>query len=315
MNKKRIYVLYTGGTLGMLPTEQGLQPAAGWLGQQLAQMPCLLTEEMPEFVVHEYQPLLDSSDITPVHWQHMAQDITEHYDAYDGFVVLHGTDTMAYSAAGLYYFLTGLSKPVIFTGSQLPLSVPDSDAPNNLRNAFYVAARADITQVAVLFDQQLIAGNRATKFDAQDKSGFISLNAEPLLSWDTPFLQLPESTVRVTKNPPVQLRPYQPRNVAVLHIYPGMNFTLLDAFFDQPWDTLILHSFGSGNVPQHPVLREALHRLRQRGVQLINCTQCPSGEVQQNYASGYWLADLGVLSAGNKSIESTIAWAHLGCPI
>lgn len=310
MAKKQIYVVYTGGTLGMQKTERGFRPVPNWFEQQLRSLSEFNSPEMPEFTLHEYSPLLDSSDIHPQHWQTIAQDIIDNYEHYDGFVVLHGTDTMAYTAAGLHYLLESLTKPVILTGAQLAIGEPNTDTIRNVRNALYAAAFSDINQVSLLFDKHLLKAEYATKFDAQNLNGFASFNAEPLLAWTEEFLQLPET---LTENKPhslPKLKELTPKKIGLITFYPGMDFEFLTAYLKQDWHTIILYSFGAGNIPQHPMLWQSLKEAVAAGVQLINCTQCAKGEVQIKYASGYMMAELGVLSAGDKTLESTLAWAY-----
>lgn len=310
MAKKQIYVVYTGGTLGMQKTERGFRPVPNWFEQQLRSLPEFNSPEMPGFTLHEYSPLLDSSDIHPQHWQTIAQDIIDNYEGYDGFVVLHGTDTMAYTAAGLHYLLESLTKPVILTGAQLAIGEPNTDAVRNVRNALYAAAFSGINQVSLLFDKHLLKAEYATKFDAQNLNGFASFNAEPLLAWTEEFLQLPETLTAAKTHSLPKLKKLTPKKVGLITFYPGMDFDFLATYLNQKWDTVILHSFGAGNIPQHPMLWQSLKELTAAGVQLINCTQCKKGEVQIKYASGYMMAELGVQSAGDKTLESTLARAY-----
>ncbi len=149
MQKKSIYVAYTGGTIGMQRSDKGYIPVSGHLQRQLALMPEFHRPEMPDFTIHEYAPLMDSSDMTPEDWQHIAADIKAHYDEYDGFVILHGTDTMAFTASALSFMLENLGKPVIVTGSQIPLAELRSDGQINLLNALYVAANYPINEVTL----------------------------------------------------------------------------------------------------------------------------------------------------------------------
>lgn len=310
MTRKRVLIIYTGGTLGMQKTERGFRPVPNWLAEQLASLPALHTQEMPTYELIEYSPLLDSSDILPEHWANIANDIAKNYQQFDGFVVLHGTDTMAYTAAALHYLLENLSKPVIITGSQIPLSEENSDAPANIRNALYAAAYSGLQQVGLLFHRRLLAGNYATKFSAQALDGFASPNADPLLQWNDEYLQL--RPIASSANNHLKVKPFSPKKVIVLTFHPGMNFELLAAWLKQPWDAVILHSFGSGNIPQNPQLLEILAWLAKQKTTLYNVSQCPHGEVQANYASGYWLAELGVISQGKLSLESSVAFAHIG---
>lgn len=311
MAKKRVFIIYTGGTLGMQKTERGFRPVPNWFEEQLVSLPELHSAEMPEYELLEYSPLLDSSDILPEHWARMAQDIAERYDQFDGFVVLHGTDTMAYTAAALHYLLEDLSKPVIVTGSQIPLSEPSSDAPANVRNAIYAAAHSGLQQVGLLFHRQILAGNYATKFSAQALDGFASPNAKPLWQWQEEFLSLPTSEPSSAEVAPLKIKPLAPKRVTVVTFHPGMEFKLVGHWLDQAWDAVILHSFGAGNIPQHPLLLDMLRQLANRGVKLYNCTQCLEGEVQTKYASGYLMAEMGVISCGKQTLEATLVQAHL----
>ena len=170
--KKRIYIAYTGGTIGMRPTASGYAPAPGFLEAQLAAMPELRSELMPEYDIHEYTPLLDSSNITPTEWMTIAQDLAAHYEDYDGFIVLHGTDTMAYTASALAFMLQGLRKPVIFTGSQIPLCEVRNDARENLITVLLLAARYAIPEVCLYFGDALLRSCRAVKVNAEGFDAF-----------------------------------------------------------------------------------------------------------------------------------------------
>jgi L-asparaginase len=163
MQKKSIYVAYTGGTIGMQRSEHGYVPVSGHLQRQLALMPEFHRPEMPDFTIHEYDPLMDSSDMTPEDWQHIADDIKAHYNDYDGFVILHGTDTMAYTASALSFMLENLSKPVIVTGSQIPLAELRSDGQINLLNSLYVAANFPINEVTLFLTTASIAATARRK--------------------------------------------------------------------------------------------------------------------------------------------------------
>src|SRR5690554_577998 len=181
MTKKRIYVAYTGGTIGMQKSAQGYIPVPGFLTECVQRMPEFFREEMPSFTIHEYAPLMDSSDMSPSDWQHIAEDIKRQYHQYDGFVILHGTDTMAYTASALSFMFENLGKPVIITGSQIPLAALRSDGQTNLLNALYIAANYPIHEVSLFFNNQLFRGNRATKADADGFDAFASPNFSPLL--------------------------------------------------------------------------------------------------------------------------------------
>ncbi|MGK0269268.1 MAG: L-asparaginase, partial [Paraglaciecola sp.] len=174
--KKHIYVAYTGGTIGMRPSSQGFIPAAGFLTETLAKMPEFHRDEMPSFTIQEYDKLIDSSDMSPSDWQKIANDIHHNYQQYDGFIILHGTDTMAYTASALSFMLEDLGKPVIVTGSQIPLAQLRSDGQVNLLNALYIAANYPIAEVTLFFNNQLFRGNRSRKLDADGFNAFDSPN-------------------------------------------------------------------------------------------------------------------------------------------
>ena len=190
--RKRVYIAYTGGTIGMKRTRDGYVPASGFLQQQMEAMPELKHPSMPRFDVHEYAPLLDSSNMTPREWVAIARDIGDHYDEYDGFVVLHGTDTMAYTTSALPFMLHGLGKPVIVTGSQIPLCEVRNDARENLITSLLIAANYDIPEVCLYFGGKLLRGCRAVKVSADGFAAFDSPNVPPLgtvgidieINWD-----------------------------------------------------------------------------------------------------------------------------------
>ena len=174
-NKKRIYIAYTGGTIGMKQSDQGYIPVKDHLTDAINKMPDFFRQEMPEFVINEYHPLIDSSNMSPDDWQRIAIDIQEHYQDFDGFVVLHGTDTMAYTSSALSFMFENLEKPVIVTGSQIPLSQLRSDGQVNLLNALYIAANYPIKEVGLFFNNKLFRGNRSIKAYADGFDAFDSL--------------------------------------------------------------------------------------------------------------------------------------------
>src|SRR6476469_7559065 len=158
--KKHVYIAYTGGTIGMRKTPDGYAPAPGYLETKMAAMPELKDASIPDFTINEYRPLLDSSNMTPLGWLKIAEDIAANYARYDGFIVLHGTDTMAYTSSALAFMLQGLHKPVILTGSQIPLCEVRNDARENLITSLMIAAGYDIPDVCLYFGGQLLRGCR-----------------------------------------------------------------------------------------------------------------------------------------------------------
>src|SRR5437764_3570361 len=178
--RKRVYIAYTGGTIGMRRTRDGYSPEPGYLQQQLDAMPELRHDSMPLVTINEYAPLLDSSNMTPREWVKIAHDIAGHYDDYDGFVVLHGTDTMAYTASALPFMLNGVAKPVIITGSQIPLCEVRNDARENLITSLLIASTYNVPEVCLYFGGKLLRGCRAVKVSADGFAAFDSPNFPPL---------------------------------------------------------------------------------------------------------------------------------------
>ena len=305
-----IYVAYTGGTIGMQRSEQGYIPVSGHLQRQLALMPEFHRPEMPDFTIHEYTPLMDSSDMTPEDWQHIAEDIKAHYDDYDGFVILHGTDTMAYTASALSFMLENLGKPVIVTGSQIPLAELRSDGQINLLNALYVAANYPINEVTLFFNNRLYRGNRTTKAHADGFDAFASPNLPPLLEAGI--------HIRRLNTPPAPhgegeliVHPITPQPIGVVTIYPGISADVVRNFLRQPVKALILRSYGVGNAPQNNAVPQELHEASDRGIVVVNLTQCMSGKVNMGgYATGNALAHAGVIGGADMTVEATLTKLH-----
>lgn len=310
--KKSIYVAYTGGTIGMKPSAQGYVPAADFLAAHLQSMPEFQRPELPDFTLHEYHPLMDSANMSPADWQMIAADIAAHYHDYDGFVVLHGTDTMAYTASALSFMLENLGKPVIITGSQIPLAQLRSDGHANLLNSLYIAAHYPIAEVGLLFNQRLFRGNRSVKAHADGFNAFASPNFGALLDIGIDITLVNGELADASRpRPPFRLQPLQPQNIGVLTLYPGMTQAWVDALLQQPLAALILQSFGVGNAPQDERFLSQLKAASERGVVIVNCTQCLQGRVNMGgYATGNALAQAGVVSGGDMTFEATLAKLH-----
>ncbi|MDX9954330.1 MAG: asparaginase [Anaerolineae bacterium] len=307
--KKRVYIAYTGGTVGMQGTASGYAPAPGFLEAQLAALPELRSELVPAYDIHEYTPLLDSSNITPAEWMTIAQDIATHYDAYDGFIVLHGTDTMAYTASALAFMLQGLRKPVILTGSQIPLFEVRNDARENLITALLLAANTAIPEVCLYFGDTLLRGCRAVKLNAVGFDAFDSPNYPPLgtvgievaINWKAvrPAPTMPDT---------LEVRPIAPARLGVLRLFPGMPETYVRAVLQAPLQGLVLETYGVGNGPTADAgFMDALREASARGMVLVDCTQCLKGSVNlHGYATGSALAEVGVLSGYDMTAEAAL---------
>ncbi|MCP4057433.1 MAG: asparaginase, partial [Pseudoalteromonas sp.] len=248
MKRKRIYIAYTGGTIGMKKSSRGYIPAEGFLTETVVNNAEFNREEMPLFDIHEYCPLIDSSDMSPAHWQLIADDIKSKYHDYDGFVVLHGTDTMAYTASALSFMFENLTKPVIVTGSQIPLSQLRSDGQVNLLNAMFLAANYPIAEVSLFFNNQLFRGNRATKAHADGFNAFASPNLEPL-ALSGINIQLIKGQLSPYVENELQVTTITPQPIGVLYLYPGISKDVVKSLVNDNIKALVLLSFGVGNAP------------------------------------------------------------------
>ena len=226
--EKRICILYTGGTIGMVPTPRGYAPRPGYLGPLLAAMPELTGPEAPAWDLVEMDPLLDSSNIAVGEWNAIGRAIFERYDDYDGFVVLHGTDTMAYTAGALSFMLENLQKPVVLTGSQIPLCRLRSDGRENLITSLLIAAQGRAAEVCLYFGGKLLRGCRAVKRSADGLQAFFSPNYPPLalagvnIRYDAAALRRP------APQGPAALAPFDNVPIGVLKVFPGIQFDLFE---------------------------------------------------------------------------------------
>ena len=295
----------------MQKSSQGYIPAAGFMEKQLAGMPEFHRPEMPKYTIHEYAPLIDSSNMAPKDWQQIADDIRDNYDKYDGFVILHGTDTMAYTASALSFMLENLAKPVIVTGSQIPLAELRSDGQANLLNALHIAAYHPINEVTLFFNNKLMRGNRSTKSHADGFNAFTSPNLPPLL----------EAGINIQTNESLLLNEetqgefcvhnITPQPIGVITMYPGISHEVIRNTLLQPVNAMILLTFGVGNAPQNPELLAQLKDASDRGVIVVNLTQCLAGKVNMGgYATGCALAESGVISGYDMTPEAALAKLH-----
>lgn len=306
-HKKRIYIAYTGGTIGMKPSKDGFIPAIGYLSQTIANMPEFYHDEMPEFEIYEYNPLIDSANISPEIWNTLALDIQKRYHDFDGFIILHGTDTMSYSASALSFLFENLSKPVIITGSQIPLSQLRSDARINLLNALYLAAYHPINEVCLFFNNQLFRGNRTTKQYADGFDAFVSPNYPVLLEAGIEIKNI-AGAKQNSVNTRLSITEIQSQSVAILHLFPGLDWQVLDNLLKSPLKALVLLTYGVGNAQQDEALLSTLKTASERGVLIINCSQCLKGKVNMDgYATGHALREAGVISGLDMTTETVIA--------
>ncbi len=304
--KKSVYVAYTGGTIGMRPGDNGYEPAPGFLEEQMEKLPALGSGSMPRFSVHEYQPLLDSASMSPADWVKLGRDVMANYHDYDGFIVLHGTDTMAFSASALSFMFHNLGKPIVFTGSQIPLCEVRTDARENLITSLLIAAREAIPEVCLFVGHQLLRGNRATKVSARRFLAFRSPNY-PALGEAGVELAVHREQLLPRPDGPLAFNEVGGAQVADLRIFPGITPETLESFLRPPLEGAVLHTYGVGNAPDRPELLAVLRRASERGVVLVNCTQCLEGSVRMNaYATGTALADAGVVSGYDMTPEAAL---------
>jgi L-asparaginase len=309
MTRKRVYVAYTGGTIGMKHTRDGYVPEPGYLQEQMQSMPELRHHSMPSFTINEYEPLLDSSNMTPEQWVGIARDVAAHYDEYDGFVVLHGTDTMAYTASALPFMLHGLGKPVIITGSQIPLCEVRNDARENLITSLLLAADYAIPEVCLYFGGKLLRGCRSVKVSASGFAAFDSPNFPPLglvgididVNWE--LVRKPRRTKALT------VQELRAPVVSALRLFPGISPELVRNVLRPPLQGLVLEAYGVGNGPDQNVeFLGALAEATARGVVIVDCTQCLEGTVDlTEYAAGSALARAGVISGFDMTAEAALA--------
>lgn len=298
---RKVLLIFTGGTISMVRDAQtgALHPAD--LQTFKAFVPELFAGDIHVEML-AFDPLLDSSDLNPANWRMMARMVKEQYDAYDGFVVLHGTDTMAYSASALSFMFDNLCKPVVFTGSQLPVGVLRSDAKENLLTAIEIAAaydsegRAMVPEVSLYMDGELYRGNRATKRNAEHFSAFNSYNYPALakagvhITYHRQLIEPLGNTAR-----PLHVFERFDTRVAILKLFPGITEEVVAAVLDIPnLRGVVLETFGSGNAPTHAWLYERLRQAVARGVVIVNKTQCNTGSV----AMGQYAVSLNLLKAG-----------------
>lgn len=305
MTKKRILILNTGGTISSVKTPNGYEPVAGYVESVLAQLALLKHPDMPDYVIKEYQPLLDSSNMTVQDWNRIASDIAKEYDAYDGFIIFHGTDTMAYTASALSFMLEHLAKPVIITGSQIPLSEVRNDAIDNVVTSLWLCAHQPLHEVCIYFNQQLLRGNRSQKVSAQRFNAFDSPNF-PHLARIGIQIELHKDLLLKKPQKPFRLQLIQPQFIANFRLFPGFASEVLAYILEQPLKGLILETYGAGNAQNNDErFLQLLKNASARGVILVNCSQCQHGAVEMNqYATGHALKEAGLISGHDMTPEA-----------
>lgn len=306
----RVLVIYTGGTFGMQASTEGLQPSAG-IGERLKRVTAEL-DDLPDYEVEELDHLIDSSNLRPADWQVMAARLMARWEAFDGFVLIHGTDTMAYSASALSFLLAGINKPVILTGSQIPLGQVRNDATANFVASLQWAADKRISEVCIAFGNRLLRGNRARKLASMAFTAFDSPNL-PHLGTVGIRRELLNETLLTPDEPAFVAPDFEPLAVAQLLLYPGIGASQVKAILDEPrLKAVVLLSYGAGNPPDADAeLMAVLEAAISRGVVIVNVTQCLTGGVAQGaYASAAKLNQMGVIPGADMTAESAFAKLH-----
>jgi L-asparaginase len=309
----KVLLIYTGGTIGM-----GHNPDTGAL--EPLNFDHLLSN-FPEFALlptevdtYQFTPPIDSSDMSLRRWAQLVRIIADNYEAYDGFVVLHGTDTMAYTASALSFMLENLTKPVILTGSQLPIGQLRTDGKENLLTSIELTAafgedgRPMVPEVCIYFSGRLLRGNRSTKESADGFNAFNSFNYPHLCEAGVEFQFNPHYILKPDYSKPMIPHMSMDPNVVVFSLFPGIQENVVRHMFEAPeLRGIVMRSFGSGNAPQKPWLMRLLKDATQRGVTVVNISQCVAGFVKMGrYDTGFQLQDAGVVSGGDSTVESAI---------
>ena len=305
-----ILVLYTGGTFGMTYDSQGVLIPFDF-SLILEHLPTLRNLAL-ELTVLSFDKPIDSSNIQPEHWQTLAALIAENYGTHDGTVVLHGTDTMAYTASALSFMLGGLSKPVVFTGAQLPISEPRSDARENLITALEVAsARKDgnalVPEVCIYFDYQLLRGNRSKKVESLQFDAFDSGNYPPLAKAGVK-IDYNFAVIRQAQPRPLHVLSKLDSRISILKLFPGIQEATIRAILQTPdLKAVILETYGSGNAPTSSSLLKHLQVAIDSGIVVLNISQCPGGRVMQGrYETSRELQKIGVIGGADMTTEAAV---------
>jgi L-asparaginase len=311
--QRSVLLIYTGGTIGMIENPETGALESFKFDHLLKHVP-----ELKRFnyhiAVYRFTPPIDSSDMEPSDWAKLVEIINDHYERYEGFVILHGTDTMSYTASALSFMLENLAKPVILTGSQLPIGMLRTDGKENLITAIEIAAAAHpdgtpiVSEVCILFENELMRGNRTTKINAENFNAFRSHNF-PLLAhagihikYETQLLRKPDPA-----------RPMIPHyrldtHVLIFTLFPGIRPETVSAVFNAPGlRAVVMKTFGSGNAPQKEWLIRLITEATRKGILVVNITQCLAGTVEmERYKTGQQLLSAGVIGGYDSTPESAI---------
>ncbi len=306
-----LLIIYTGGTIGMIkdPETGSLRPFnfEGVYDQipELKRFPYHL-----EF--HCFDPIIDSSEIQLKHWVQLAEVVEKNYETFDGFVVLHGSDTMAYTASALSFMLENLNKPVIFTGSQLPLGVMRTDGRENFITAIELAAATEddtplIPEVCIYFENQLLRANRTIKYNAENFNAFVSPNY-PALAEVGVYIKYNKHNILKPNFKKLKVHKNLNNHIVVLKLFPGISREVVETIFQiSGLQAVVLETFGSGNASTEKWFLETLSEAIKKGIHIINVSQCPAGQVEQGkYDTSLALKNIGVIGGGDMTTEAAL---------
>jgi L-asparaginase len=308
-----VLLIYTGGTIGMIEN-----PESGALENFDLEHLIAFVPEIRRFnykiASRPFNPPIDSSDMEPSFWAEIVRIIHRNYDRYDGFVILHGTDTMAYTASALSFMLENLSKPVILTGSQLPIGKLRTDGKENLLTSIEIAAAknpdgtAMVPEVCIFFDNNLMRGNRTTKTNAENFNAFYSFNY-PLLAQVGIHIKYDATVIRKPDySKPLKAHYWLDTNVVILTLFPGISESIVSSVLHvKGIKAVVLKTYGSGNAPRKKWLINQLKEATEREIVIINITQCPAGMVEMDrYETGIQLLESGVINGYDSTSECAI---------
>ncbi|MHB1921935.1 MAG: asparaginase [Chitinophagaceae bacterium] len=307
----KILIVYTGGTVGMIYDEKkkALRPIG--FGE--------IKDNLPElyrlgchFFVHPFSPPIDSSDMKPEIWIELAEIIEQHYDYYDGFVILHGSDTMSFTASALSFLLENLGKPVVLTGSQLPIGQIRTDAKENIITAMEIAScqvkgKYRLPEVCIYFDYMLFRGNRSKKYNAEKFEAFYSMNY-PALGEAGINIKFKNQYILPSPKGPLKVHKKMDAHIAVLKIFPGINQNVVEAILDtKGLKGVILETFGSGNASTSSWFIRLLKEAIDQGILVVDITQCDGGSVELGmYETSKFLKEIGIISGFDMTYEAAV---------
>lgn len=312
MVKPKILIIYTGGTIGMVRHPENGTLAPVRFDRILKELP-ELQKFGYEIGTYAFDPGIDSSNMTPEFWGTIAKTIHRNYNLYDGFVILHGTDTMAYTASALSFMLENLDKPVILTGSQLPIGTLRTDGKENLITAVEIAAAQRngcplVPEVCIYFEFKLFRGNRTIKIDSQQFRAFDSKNFPPLAKAGVDIEYFTEFINYRTQKGILKVNTGFDSRVVILKIYPGISRSIVESIIRIPdLKGIVLESFGAGNVPGFDWFGNCIEEASSRGIIIVNISQCAGGKVKLGeYETSSKLLQLGVVSGFDMTTEAAV---------